>query len=529
MPVFSSVLRMLLGAAGIAQNMNLSILLKIAGPMGALSLLLLAVGVLAARNVEHQQQISTDLIRQEVNGMLVVEELFIVMRDIRYELNLYLRTHDSRHLENVRSLLEKANGPISIAHDAARTGEESQRIRIVESGFQDFVREFERLSGMSPEKNVDSELAALNDTFLTERILNPIQECIGYNRLVVDRTTETGLATARQLRIGFLLLGITGCIAGLLAGLGIARTVSRSIVQLDISVRSVAGKLNEVSGPVHISRLGDFERIEFGVRQLEDEISAIVERLQQRELEVLRGEQLAVVGQLAAGMAHELRNPLMPVKVLVQAALERGEGARLQGRELEIVNDEICRLEKSIQTFLDFARPPAIEATSMNIGELILRAAELVQPQASRQNVELQLNLPDHPIITRVDAPQLRQVLLNLMLNSLDAMSETGWIQISLTEIPNLSTDEMTLHDAVRRTKTSGSESIQITVTDNGQGFPEELIPRAFEPFLSTKETGTGLGLSICRRIVTAHGGTIQVSRPREGGTQFAIRLPLTA
>jgi len=90
-------------------------------------------------------------------------------------------------------------------------------------------------------------------------------------------------------------------------------------VQLDVSVRSVAGKLIKVSGPVHISCLGDFEGLEFGVRQLEEEIAAIVERLQLRELEVLRGKQLAVVGQLAAGMAHELRTPLMLVKVLVQA------------------------------------------------------------------------------------------------------------------------------------------------------------------------------------------------------------------
>ncbi len=506
--------------------MNVGILLKIAGPMGILSLLLLVVGVLAARNVEQQQQISSDLIRQEVNGMLVVEELFIVMRDIRYELNLYLRTHDGRHLKNVRALFVKAHEPIRIARQAARTHEESHLFEIVETGFQDFSRQFEELSSQPATPETDTELGRLNETFLTVRILDPIQECIGYNKLVVDRTTETGMDTARQMRIGFLLLGITGCIAGLLAGLGIARTVSRSIVQLDISVRSVAGKLNEVSGPVYISRRGDFADLEFGVRQLEEEIGAIVERLQQRELEVLRGEQLAVVGQLAAGMAHELRNPLMPVKVLVQAALERGSEGVLQGRELQIVNEEICRLEQSIQAFLDFARPPAIEATNTDLCHLIHRAVELVSPQAARQNVQLRLALPQEPLITRVDGPQLRQVLLNLMLNSLDALATDGWIEIRLFVKSVTATDELSLHDAVRRRYESPQTQIILVVTDNGPGFPEELLPRAFEPFLSTKETGTGLGLSICRRIVSAHGGTIRIERPREGGSSFVIELP---
>src|SRR6185295_1094545 len=135
--------------------------------------------------------------------------------------------------------------------------------------------------------------------------------------------------TSDQLRQGFLLLGVCGGAGGLVAGLGIARAVNRSIVQLDVSVRSVAGKLNQVAGPVMISRVGGFRELETGLQTMKNHIADVVQRLQRSEMEVLRNEQLAAVGQLAAGVAHELRNPLMPMKTLVQAALERDDGRGL--------------------------------------------------------------------------------------------------------------------------------------------------------------------------------------------------------
>lgn len=507
--------------------MNSGILLRIVGPMGALSLALLAVGFLAARNVEEQQQISSELIQKEVNGMLVIEELFIAMRDIRYELNLFLRSHDNRHLENVRSYLSRAKSSLLIARHSARTPEESLRIQVVVDGFQSFVDQFETLAALPMSSETDSRLTVLNDAFLTEEIMKPIEECIGYNKLVVERTTEAARMTAKQLRSGFLLLGTTGCFAGLLVGLGIARALSRSIVQLDVSVRSVAGKLHGVSRPVQISRLGDLVGLESGLRQLEDEIASIVERLQQREMEILRSEQLATVGQLAAGMAHELRNPLMPVKVLVQATLEKKEGVGLSGRNLEIVNEEICRLENSIQAFLDFARPPNVEPVQTDLSKLISGTVDLLSSQAQRTGVRISLDLPAGLVLVFVDPIQIRQVLLNLLLNSLDELRQGGDIEISLKEVfpESPSADAISLQDVVRMA-TSHPDRVLITVADSGAGFPEAMIDRAFEPFHSTKETGTGLGLSICHRIVTAHQGTITVERRKEGGTMFRILLP---
>jgi signal transduction histidine kinase len=501
-------------------------MLNVAGPMFALSLLLLGVGILAASNVQEQQRVNADLITREVNAMLAVEELYIVVRDIRHELNLYLRTHDIRNLDNISAFLNSARAPIELTKMLARTETESQLIATVDEGYLEFVKRFDRLMKDVPESERDQQLMQLGNTFLEDRIFEPIRKCIGHNRDIVARTTESGATTAHQMRLGFLLLGITGGIAGLVIGLGIARAITRSFIQLDVSVRSVSGKLRGTGGPVQISHSGNLQGLEISIRQLEDEIGEVVERLQRREMEVLRGEQLAVVGQLAAGVAHELRNPLMPVKMLVQASIEKGPDGALRGDELKIVNEEIQRLEQTIQSFLDFARPPALESHRLDVRDIISRSAELVSVQRMRHHVQLELVLPDTPVYCSVDGPQLRQVLLNLFLNSFDAMPDGGTIRVELNSCSEPSAEVLSLHDAMRVRTFSDSDWVQIVVTDSGRGFPPEMLPRVFEPFVTTKETGTGLGLSICERIISAHGGTIAASNSETSGARFVIRLP---
>jgi len=507
--------------------MNSGILIRILGPMSGLSLALLLIGVLAARYIERQQHEQSQLIHREFRGMLVIEDLYVKMRDIRWECSLFERSGDRRHLETVTGLLNASRVPLNAAGEAARTVEELQLIRNVEQGFESFARQFRELATeqQSPQPG---RLRVLIDDQLTARILSPIEECLRYSQLVVERADETALASARLLRLGFLLLGITGCIAGLLVGLGISRAISRSIVQLDISVRSMAGQLNEVAAPVQISRLTDLQGVEDGVRQLESELGNIVSRLQQQQSEILRSEQLATVGQLAAGMAHELRNPLTPVKMLVQGAMERTENPVLSGQDLQIVSDEVLRLEKSIQMFLDFARPPQPEPSVVCVCQLIMNSCALVAAQASHSGIEIRTALPQSGLLVYADGGQLRQVFLNLLLNALEVMSSGGWVEIaaSLQRRTDRSQDEFTEHDAMRASANSPAETIRLTVTDNGPGFPRRDVERAFEPFFTTRETGTGLGLSICRRIISDHGGTIGLELPPEGGTRFVIELP---
>ncbi|MFN0054579.1 MAG: sensor histidine kinase [Planctomycetales bacterium] len=339
----------------------------------------------------------------------------------------------------------------------------------------------------------------------------PGQRYIEHNRQFVERTDQASRSTADQMRQGFLLLGVCGGAAGMIAGLAIARALNRSIVQLDVSVRSVVGKLNPVAGPVQISRVGGFRELEAGLQTMGDHIAAMVERLQRSEMEVLRNEQLAAVGQLAAGVAHELRNPLMPIKMLVQAALERDDDRGLSGRGLHVVEEELGRLERSIQLFLDFARPSPLEKSTFDLVAAAEQTLELMSGHAEKQGVVIREQFPEHPVWIEADSGQIRQVLVNLLLNALDALPEGGIIQVEIIA-PAAEADS--------------SSPAELRIADNGQGLPEPFLERIFEPFVTTKETGTGLGLSICQRIIDAHQGQITARNLPERGAEFVVQLP---
>jgi signal transduction histidine kinase len=236
----------------------------------------------------------------------------------------------------------------------------------------------------------------------------------------------------------------------------------------------------------------------------------VVSQLQQREHEVLRAEQLAAVGQVAAGVAHELRNPLTSVKMLVQTGLEGPAPTGLAVEDLEIIEHEIRRMEASIQTFLDFARPPHAERRRCDLLAVVRRSLALVEGRARRQGVRCQADLPPGPVEVDIDAEQIHQVLLNLLLNSLDFLPHGGEIRLEV------------------RPATPGSPLATVTVRDTGPGLAPRVRERLFEPFVSGKETGLGLGLSISRRLVEAHGGTMTGDNSPAGGAVFRFTLPAT-
>jgi signal transduction histidine kinase len=185
------------------------------------------------------------------------------------------------------------------------------------------------------------------------------------------------------------------------------------------------------------------------------------------------------------------------------------------------LQEEIARLEKMLQTFLDFARPPRPEKQPVDIRSLVVRTLAFVRPRAGGQDVVLHGPEVEDPLWIEGDESQLRQVLLNLLLNALDAMPEGGnvWVDVDTTAPPSA-----LVADERRQTE---RPHISIRVRDDGPGMPTEVSERIFEPFVSTKPNGIGLGLSICRRIVESHDGQIAARNRQPSGAEFMIWLPL--
>src|SRR5262249_15788704 len=201
-----------------------------------------------------------------------------------------------------------------------------------------------------------------------------------------------------------------------------------------VGIRDAAGRLNRELGSVTLEEEGDLPNLHVQLQSVVKEIERVVEQLQQREREVLRSEQLAAVGQVAAGVAHELRNPLTSVKMLVQTGLEASPAAGLNAEDLAVIENEIRRMERRIQMFLDFARPPQSERRRADLVEVIRRAVVLVEGRIRRQKVNLIANLPNEPVFLLIDPEQVQQVVLNLLLNALDALPHGGTITVKIKQ-----------------------------------------------------------------------------------------------
>ncbi len=498
-------------------------LLHIIAPTIAISLLLLGLGALAAWNVQVQQATVSQMVTSQFHNSLEAQRLLLVVSDIRQMVRQYLRTRDEDFLDQMARSEPAVKERLKQLHHFAKSstlpepsGTRLSPLEIWTELDRSCKQVFEVLAEIRqiPQSDAKHTAAFQLDELLNEGIQRPIRAYVQSNEEAADHTNDANRQTAHQLFEAFLLLGVCGGTAGLFAGLAIARGLRRQMLQLNISVRGAADKLQEVVGPVSVSGAGGFGGLEHGLKEVENHIATIVERLQQRESESIRNQKFAAVGQLAAGLAHELRNPLMPMKMLVQRALNRPDSPGMTRRQLEVMDEEILRMEGLVQEFLDFAKPQPLERKRLDLLPVIRQAMDLVAARASIQDVELVCHLPESVIEVNADPLRLRQVLLNLLLNSLDAQAHGGQISIEV-KVPQ------------RLTGDRSPPFVLVQVTDQGIGIAEDLRSRIFEPFMSTKETGTGLGLPISQRIISNHGGTLEASNRPQGGAQFEIRLPL--
>jgi two-component system sensor histidine kinase PilS (NtrC family) len=237
------------------------------------------------------------------------------------------------------------------------------------------------------------------------------------------------------------------------------------------------------------------------------------------EHELRRRERLAGVGELAASIAHEIRNPLAAISGSVE--LLRGGGAEPdRERLMDIVLREIGRLDALIRDFLQFARPAPPKLAPVALPALLEEVAQMLAtavPPGARLEVEA-----DPSACALADATQLRQVLWNLARNACEALDGAGLIRLAAARVANAPQG----FGADDRKRPREGAAVEIVVEDTGRGIPLADLERIFDPFYTTKPDGTGLGLPTVHRIVESHGGALQVESQPGVGTRFRVRLP---
>ncbi len=225
---------------------------------------------------------------------------------------------------------------------------------------------------------------------------------------------------------------------------------------------------------------------------------------------MIQSEKMASVGQLAAGVAHEINNPLGTILLYSHMILEKLEGKDTRKEELETIAKEATRCRDIVRGLLDFARQRKLQVENVDVNKILEEVLSLVAAQPSFRRVELLKTLDPSLPATGGDPVQLKEVFLNIFSNAGEAMPEGGRVAVS------------------SRFLEGGANQIEVTIQDSGQGIPQENLDKIFMPFFTTKKIGqgTGLGLAIAYGIVKMHRGAIEVKSKVGEGTTFWVKLP---
>ena len=241
-------------------------------------------------------------------------------------------------------------------------------------------------------------------------------------------------------------------------------------------------------------------------QQMEEKIQKTTADLRRAEAQLVRSEKLAALGQLAAGIAHEIRNPLTSINILIHSLRENLPSENIHREDLKVIEEEMHRINDIVDQFLRFAKPasPLLEKTELL--PIFEETLQLLKPQIEAQQITVQKDFKSLPPIT-IDKEQIKQVILNLILNSIQAMPEGGQL-------------------ALKGQASEDHQWVQLSIQDSGTGILPEDMNKLFDPFFSTREGGIGLGLSIAHRIIDQHHGKIEVESKPGKKTLFTLWLP---
>jgi signal transduction histidine kinase len=362
---------------------------------------------------------------------------------------------------------------------------------------------------MSPDEAAQAVDAAMH---LARTVVQPCEDLSELAQRLTNEAFQRRDRWRSRVDLGRVAFVIIGPALGILLGVAVARGLHHSISEISVTLRSASGDLEQEIGLVEVypsPDMGGLPALQQQVHDVSVRIKQAVEQLQRARREAVRAERLAVVGELAAGVAHEVRNPLTSVKLLIQA-IERNQSPDSTDRQrLQIVQQEIGRIETTIQELLDYARPPKLRRVRHDVRGTLRRALNLVGGRALQSRVAVDEQLGAEPMMVDADPEQLHQVFINLLLNAIEAMPSGGELHVTIDE------------------RAAPDKSLQVVIRDTGAGIPAQIMQRLFEPFVTSKERGIGLGLAISRQIMQEHGGRLTASNLPSGGAMLVAELPL--
>jgi len=337
---------------------------------------------------------------------------------------------------------------------------------------------------------------------------------------LITSTADIALAKRRSaMTIG--LVAISGIVLVAVVGSIIAGSITAPVKQLvEVTKRVAAGDL--------AAEATVKTRDEIGV--LANSFNQMTRDLKTSRDKLVQSEKLAAVGQLAAGIAHEIRNPLTSIKMIVQLLKRRSQEDETWQQSIQAVLDEINRLEIVISGLLDFTRPMEMTLKPGNVADVVNDVLKIMEADLRHRKIQLTKRMDETLPEVMLDADRMKQVFMNVILNAMQAMPEGGKLTAEVTSQQSTVNSQQPIVNRGLETSDYGLETngVQVEISDTGIGMSQEVLARAFEPFFSTKSGGTGLGLANVKKIMEQHGGGIQIESTEGQGTRVIIRFSIS-
>lgn len=323
---------------------------------------------------------------------------------------------------------------------------------------------------------------------------------VGFLRLWI--TKEFLLNTLKGVKQKLLLFASLVTIIGIIFGLYMARKVLQPILILSKGVGRIGE--GEVGVEVPVVGYGEIKELSMSFNRMSIKLKELIDKIKSAQEHMVRTEKLYALGEFSAGIAHEIKNPLTPIMMLVNKVKRHNKSLTVD--DIDIIETEIKRIDKIVREFLAFARPEKMEKTAVDVNEVLEEIITITKPKMDQSAIHLAKNIGTSLPQIKGNHDALKQVFLNIILNAIQAMD--GWSgRLSV------------------KSETKDGH-VLISVSDTGSGISHENLKRIFDPFFTTKAEGTGMGLSLVHSIISDHSGKIEVDSAPGKGTTVKVEFP---
>lgn len=469
--------------------------------------MLLAGGYLTISYIYEMQDESAALMQENKAGISLARDLKLSIYKLQSS-SLEFLYDTEQHTESLFEEQYQFEKQLKTAQDFAETPEETQLLQQTSALFDNYRQTLKEAIVLQRQGSLSLSGRKLIETnqSLLETIGQKISQFLQIKEEKQITLEEAINSKDTIIRSAVLALGIGGSLLGLLLGWFVARMLINPIYKMVLKVRDAEGSesIEKVRMPVG----KELEEIDQFINRLIERLKSSNQSLSKNRALLERTTKLAALGRIAPALAHEIRNPLTSIKLLIYTMLQEEGLSEEKKQDFQVITSEISRVEGFIQNFLKFARPTKPSMQLISLDETLKEVINLLQARFSQGNIRARMDATND-FRLMADKDMLKQVFINLMVNACEAMPQGGELLVKT-------------HLRLEQNKSM----ISISVIDSGKGIPVDIEDSLFDPFVKGNDQGTGLGLSISQRIAELHHGWISAANNPDKGATFTVHLP---